>query len=293
MIKKYLINLLLIGLIIGLYWFNNQNNVPVDVMPQLTPLVSTDIKTITISRSDSTEIILNKSSSAWQIIQPINAPANNSRIDLLLSFLNTPSYAQIDASNSNLSQFELAPANITLGLDTQIIQFGGVEPISKHRYVLINNVIHLITDRITPLLSANAASFIENKLISRHNTITKITFPLLNSDNSFSNSSASIENISGHWRSSLAKTTSDQLSAYIENWQHAYAIQVLPLNSDDKKGATNKQIQLWYQGESQPVEFELKLSNNALFIIDRQQHLNYQFPLALLPKLLPSRTIAP
>jgi len=290
--KSYLTNLLLIALIIGLYWFNTYDNSTESEMPQLSTLINSNIRNITISRPDIAEIVLEKSASGWQIIQPIKAIANNKRVELVLSFLNTPSYAQIKIGDGqSLSQFELEPANLVLTLDQHRVEFGGVEPISKHRYVLIDNVIHLITDRITPLLRANASSFIENKLIPKASIITKLVLPKLNTDNSLSAESIIIENNSGHWQSSAPTIATDRLSALIENWQHAYALQVLPQDKNVNVATATHKVQIWFNNQTLPTEYELKLSDNALFIFDHQQQLSYQFTLASLTQLLPSLPI--
>lgn len=298
MIKRYLTNLLLIGLIIGLYWFNTTDNSAVDQAPQLSNVVSSEIHNITISRPDIADIVLEKSTSGWKITQPIQAIANNTRVELLLSFLNTPSYAQIKVdSNNALVQFELEPADIVLTLDTLKVKFGGIEPISNHRYVLIDNVVHLITDRITPLLRANAASFIENKLIPQSKIITKLVLPQLNADSSFSAEPAiTIENNNGHWQSNMPSLTSNQLTELVENWQHAYAMQVQLLKPAQLPKevspmiSTNSKVHVWFKDQVVPTEYTLKLNDNGLFIIDTQQKLDYQFTLAALAQLLPPAT---
>jgi hypothetical protein len=289
--KSYLINLILIALIIGLYWFNTDHNSAVTEMPPLSTYASSSIHNITISRPDIADIVLEKSASGWLITQPIKANANKSRIELLLSFLNTPSYAQIEVDKANaLAQFDLDPAKLVLTLDKFKVNFGGIEAISKHRYVLIDNVIHLITDRITPLLRANATSFIENKLIPRGNIITKLILPQLNTDNSMSAESITIENNNGHWQSDLPAITTDRLTALVENWQHAYALQVLPSKENEPVIAASHKVQIWFNNQTLPAEYTLKLNNNALFIVVPQQQLNYQFTLASLGQLLPSQT---
>lgn len=285
--KSYITNLLLVALIIGLYWFNNSNRTE-NEMAQLTTLNTSEIKYISISRPDSIDIELQKSTSDWQIIKPINASANNKRIELLLSFLDTPSYAQIKvADDTILNQFELKPANIVLTLNEHSMKFGGIEPISKHRYVLIDNIIHLITDRITPLLRANAPSFIENRLISKQNIITKLALPLLNNDNSLSTESVIIENNNGHWQSNLPTITTDRLTDLVEEWQYAYALQVLPLNEGYQSNASSHQVKIWFNNEKHAAEYTLMLKNNGLFIIAPLQQLNYQFTAASLAQLLP------
>lgn len=156
---------------------------------------------------------------------------------------------------------------------------------------MIDNVIHLITDRITPLLRANATSFIENKLFAKANIITKLILPKLNSDNSLSAESIIIENNNGHWQSNLPTIATDRLSALIQNWQNAYALQVFPLQENGPGTTATHKLQVWFNEQALPAEYELKLSDNALFVVDHQLKLSYQFTLASLAQLLPSQTI--
>lgn len=290
--KGFLTNLILISLIIGLYWFNTTDNSVVNTMPLLSTLTSGSIHNITISRPNNADIVLKKSASGWRIIQPIKAIANNTRVELLLGFLNTPSYAQINVNDNNpLAQFELEPANLTLTLDTHQMKFGGIEPISKHRYILVDHVIHLITDRVTPLLYANAASFIENKVIAKDSIITKLVLPQLSANNSLSAESIIIENNNGHWQSNIPTITTNQLTAFVENWQHAYALQVLPLKENVSITTMTPKVHIWFKNQVLPTEYVLSLSENALFIIDPQQQLSYQFTLASLSQFLPSQPL--
>ena len=288
--KSYLINLVLIIVIIGLYWLNNTAHQPQIEMAQLTTIVRNDIHHISISRLDSTDVELEKVTSGWQITKPIKAPANTKRIELLLSFLETPSYAQIEADDAMLSKFELKPANIVLTLDDYTVAFGAIEPLSKHRYVLIDNMIHLITDRVTPLLNANATSFIENKLIANKNIITKMALPVLN-NNIVLSESVIIENNNGHWQSDLSTISTDTLTALVENWQHAYALQVRPLKQSNEIDSSVHKVYLWFNHEKQAVKYHLKLSDNALFIFNEQQQLSYQFTRSIVAQLLPNQPI--
>lgn len=291
--KSYITNLMLIALIIGLYWFNTTDDQVKSEMVQLTTLTSSKIQYISIARPNSVSIEFEKSTSGWNIIKPIRATANNKRIELLLSFLDTPSYAQLEAADDNdmLSQFGLEPANIVLTLDERSIKFGGLEPISKHRYVLIDNVIHLITDRITPLLRANAKSFIENRLISNKNIITKLALPQLNNDNSLTGESVIIENKHGHWQGGFPAISTDQLTGIVENWQHAYALQVLPLKEKVQAETLSHTVKIWFNNNKNSAEYSLHISDNAFFITATEQQLSYQFTLASLSQLLPSQPI--
>lgn len=289
--SSYLRNFTLLILIIGLYWFNTQSDTVLNDTEQLTVINSSEIKLITITRANSDAITLEKISSAWQITHPIKARANKTRIALLLELLNTYSYAEQDlSSNTMLTQFGLSPAKLSLKLNDSLFQFGDIETISKHRYVLHDGIVHLIDDHVTPLLNANVSSFIDNRLILSSDVINKLELPMRNADNSLSDNSVTIENNEGLWQSDteLKQTTAIDLTILVESWQHAYALQVLPINNKSQQRLTSShEIRVWYQNQDLPSVLEIQFTKQALFIIDHSQQLRYQFPLALAQQLLP------
>ena len=283
---SYLTNVLLLCLIVGLYWFNNQEMV--DNKPlQLTILEQNNVQNITISRPNSTNVTLEKTALGWKVTQPFQAKANTTRINLLLSLLNTASYAQLDNSKS-LQQFGLSSDSVQLTLDDQVFQFGDVESISNHRYVLHKKIIHLTEDKVMPLLNASASSFIENRLFAKESHIQQIKLPLRNDDDSLSTQTLTIENMEGHWRSKSTTHTADQLSELVNSWQNTHALQVVPVNESMHRDPEPVIIEIQFKEPIKSREFELQLRNNALFLIDTETTLRYQFSKAMIKLFLPS-----
>ena len=283
---SYLTNVLLLCLVVGLYWFNSQETAD-NKQLQLTTLAQNDVQHITISRPNSIDITLEKSASGWQLIKPFQAQANTTRIKLLLSLLNTTSYAQLNNSTS-LQQFGLSSDSVQLTLDDQSFQFGNIESISNHRYVLHNKTVHLTKDKVMPLLNASASSFIENKLIAKENHIQQIKLPLRNNDDSLSTKTMTIEKVDGHWRSKSTTHTADQLSELVSSWQNTHALQVVPISESMHRDLKPIIIEIQFKEPINIRMFELQLSNNALFLIDTETKLRYQFSKAMVKLFLPA-----
>lgn len=282
--SRYFLNILLMIVVLGLYWFLNQDT-SIPTKPILSITSHDDISQITIDRNGLDTISIHKNSSGWQLVQPLNAPANNMRMKLLLSILNSPIYAQLShADNATRSQLGFNDTSTVLTLNNDRFQFGHIEPISKRRYVLHNDVIHLINDNVAPLLNANAASFIDNKLIPLNKQISKLIITKSNTDNNLSTDDIIIEQKQGQWISN-GNLSTDQLSLLIEAWQHAYALQVIPLKTAKQPLTEPHKITVWFNDAS--IELELKTDARTLYISNQQQQLNYQFPIELLTQLLP------
>ncbi|PHS32168.1 MAG: hypothetical protein COA95_04540 [Methylophaga sp.] len=283
--SRYLFNILLIIVILGLYWFLNQET-SIPTQPTLSITSHDDISQITIARNGLDTISIHKNSSGWQLVQPLNAPANNTRMKLLLSILNTPIYAQLShADNATRSQLGFNDTSTVLTLNNDRFQFGNIESISKRRYVLHNDVIHLIDDNVAPLLNANAASFIDNKLIPLNKQISKLIITKSNTDNSLSTNDIIIEQKQGRWISN-GNLSADQLSLLIEAWQHAYALQVIPLKTAKLPLTEPHKIIIWLNDAS--IELELQTNVRTLYLNNQQQQLSYQFPVELLSQLAPT-----
>lgn len=286
--SRYLINVVLIVLIIGLYWFNKQEHLDTEV-EKLSNLTATDIQSITITKPNGDIISLAKDPAGWQLSQPFSAIANQTRLELLLSLLNTNSYAQHQLQPDDmLSSFGLDDTSTTITFNDNVFKFGAVEPISRHRYVLSNQTIHLIKDQISPLLNTRAASFIDNRLISANDIIDKLIIPLRTHDNALSDAQTVITKNDGHWQSTVGSLSSDQLTQLVDLWQHAYALQVEPLPFYAISEHVPKNVQIWYHDEEEPVSFHIELNEKTLFIINPQHHLKYQFPTAFAQQLFPT-----
>ena len=285
--SRYLINIVLIVLVLILYWFLNQ--------PSSTPqqdtvsnITQNEITEITITRLGLDTIKLQKEAVGWQLISPLQAPANNTRIKLLLSILNAPSYAQLHQTDTaTLTQLGFNDVSTTLHLNSDSFIFGTIEPISQRRYVLHNNSVYLVDDNVAPLLKANATSFIDNKLIPLEQQISKISLPTLNQQQILSTETIVIEQQDGHWQTVTTTLLTDQLTALIEAWQHAYALQVLPLGKATLPNSESHLVKIWYRDQEKPTEFELQRDDRTLYLNNPSLKLSYQFPISLIQQLVP------
>lgn len=289
--SRYLINLFLAMLVIGLYWLNSQPDTKsVSKYENLSRISSEGINNIEIIRANSETIVITKQQNGWQLTQPIKAKANDTRIELILSILASPSYAQLAVSDqTELTRFGITDNATRLLLNDQLFQFGTTEPLSKQRYVAYDNIVHLIEDQVIPLLNANVASYIENRLIASDNTIKQLTLPLLTADNQLTNDTIIIEEVNGHWQTKDSKVGADKLTSIISSWQHAYATQVFPVSGENGIDSTEHNIEIMFTDDKSPQHLTAEINDNTLSIIDNLAHLKYQFPISILSQLLPSQ----
>ncbi|PHS68627.1 MAG: hypothetical protein COB23_08785 [Methylophaga sp.] len=278
---SYISNIVLVLFIIILFWYSDSFLTPDLSVNTITDTQTSQIKHITIKRENRDNIELQKSSTGWHIDHPIQAEANNTRINLLLSLLTSTPYNQLRLpASESLAQFGLDPVKLSIQLNDQVFVFGDTDPISKHRYILYHQIIYLISDNITPMLNANAASFINNRLLPIAKNINKIQLPNINEEGFISNELLTLSLADGVWQSDSEQTT-DKLKFIVDSWQHAYAIQVQPLTDTELNNITGYPVNIWQEHKSDPSKFLVQINDKGLFIIHLTNKLKYQFPAAL------------
>ncbi len=288
--SRYLTNLALIVLAIALYWFNNQADKVTSTNITVSPISLDTINHIMIERADRDSIIINKLEDEWRLISPLKARANPTRVELILSLVNTPSNKQLTITpNTELYQYNITADSTKLTLNDSQFNFGGVEALSKDRYILANKTLHLVNDRIAPLLNANATSFVDNRLFPPKAKISKLDIPYYDqSSQGLDNTQRMvIQNQKGQW-TSQPHENADSLFEFIENWQHSHALQILPL-SRVRQLEESKPLSLYITLNDQDNSHEYKLlySDNTLIIIDGRQQLAYQLAPGLIHQLFP------
>jgi len=283
--KSYITNVILLLVILGLYWFINYQPAQVE-SHRLSTLHADQVNTIKIQRYKRDEIVLHREGKQWLIKQPLQANANKTRVNLILDLLSTSSHGQLKLdSNLSLQQFDLDPAKITLQINDQRFEFGNTEPLSKYRYIRYHNSIHLINDTVAPLLNANAASFINNRLFPEQLNITSLRLPAIVNQQAHS-SALSLNLTEGHWKSPDDTLSADQLTSLVSAWQNAYAIQVLPITADKIQQEIGQDITVKFSNQT-TATLLLQFSHQSMTLIDSKKKLKYQFPLSNTEQFFP------
>ena len=83
------------------------------------------------------------------------------RVDKLLAFAALPSLHSFPAPVDRLEEFGLADAAYHLRLDQVLIRLGNADPVTRGRYVLVDDTVHLVPDHLYHHLLAVPASLLE------------------------------------------------------------------------------------------------------------------------------------
>ncbi len=215
--KKRLLNIALLALLIIGIFLVNQKEKPAEIQ-RLTSLDLDSIQTINIPRSQGKSISFYKNNAAvWYMKTPYTLKAHPFRINTLLSLTQTPVNKIYSSKDLNLADFALDPPRASIKFDNTTVYYGSVNPLNNQRYLLVNQQLAMLTDTSYPLVSAQAASFVDLSLVPDNFNIIKIKTP---------ETDVFLDN-TGQWLSSGEKPlNADQIQGLLQSWTSAQAFAV-------------------------------------------------------------------
>ena len=172
--SRLFLNIFLFLIVIGLALFLARTTNDVNEQDiVLTSLDPDSVNNIKIIRRDLEEISFSKQDNQWVMQTPYEIAANRLRINTMLKLLQAHSYTQLDSNDVELNQSLLDDPVVSIQFDNTKIDFGDTSPIGKDklRYVLLNNIVHLVNDSLYQQLLTNASFFISPKLLPEGSNI--------------------------------------------------------------------------------------------------------------------------
>lgn len=198
----------------------------------------------------------------WQMIKPVNAPADRLRVHALLAALAEPVIRSYSAAGLALAAFGLAPPRLVVTADGRRIRFGSVNPANGLRYVLRGDQVLLVADTIVPRLAAGPWQFLDTHLVPPTSRIAAL-----------------------HFGDGLAHAA--DAARLAGAWQTARADMVEPLAADAvPTGAPRIRVRL--RGRAQPLVFVLLARTPRLRLGRPAAGIQYVMPRTAASRLLPA-----
>jgi hypothetical protein len=124
--------------------------------PELKPFAHIDQDTIgriEIIVPQQPAALLQRVDGEWRVPGDASALVDEQRLRNVLNILNVSAEQEYTAADFKLEEFGLEPAAAILKLNDHSVYFGGIEPLSRRRYVLYESKLYLLADTHYPLLS--------------------------------------------------------------------------------------------------------------------------------------------
>lgn len=285
--QTYLTNLILLAVVLGLLWMVYSPHHEQQTGTSLSDIQTAHVSQIKIQHGDQPPLQLQKTAQGWQITAPFEARANDTRINMVLDVLHAQAHSQYKTQDkSMMSQFGFDDNSPVLSVDQQQFVFGGTEPISGRRYVLHDGMISLIDEQMYPLLSASADSFINSRLFNDDAKINQLKLSYVSDNKLQADHTLTISKKDGHWTSDASpELATDKISALVQSWKGAYAMQVSYLDDKTLQKVTGIPVEISLQDMAHPMQLLAHIGKNELVLTNKASHLQYQFPTTLVNQL--------
>ncbi|MEX1201294.1 MAG: DUF4340 domain-containing protein [Methylophaga sp.] len=283
--RSYLTNLLLLTLMMVLLWQLDRVQTPDTVTTIGGELTPSMVQKITVNRASQNTIEMSKTGKGWQLQQPFSAMASDSRINMLLSLLDSIPGEQFAIDDElDLTPFGLAKPDLTIRFNDTAFVFGDTEQLSGQRYLRSGETIYLFNDAISPLLQASASGFIENRLFANSSKIQSLTLPY-RTEQTLKNKNITLQLHNGQWQSTDNLSSADELTAMANAWQQAYAMQVSPNN----EAAGDDFLPMQFDFDNgDTLKAYTRLTAQGLSVLIPERQLQYQFPASTAMRLFPA-----
>ena len=236
----------------------------------LTQLTPTDIQKIVIEQTNQHSIVLSKTKNQWQMSEPYNNQANTLRINKLLALTSAKSHAQYSASETSLKQLKLFTPELIVTLDDKKLSFGTTESLNGFRYIQINNIVHLITDRYSHLIRGQATNLLNPALLPNNTKINRLVLPEL-----------TIQTNETGWQTipDNKSDSADQLQQLLDEWRFARALRLSKISSNTNRKATDSKgavIEV-HIDKNQLLHFDLIRRDDEIILQRADTGLSYHF----------------
>jgi hypothetical protein len=176
MTRRWILNLVLLLVLIGLAWLIRMDLIATRTLPTLAGIGTPAPQLIEIAREGEPTMLFERLDSGWRMRTPWDLDANDGRIDALLAIRDAPLLRSVPQAAAALDELGLEPVKLRLRLDTTDIAIGRTDPIANARYLASDGLIHLISDRFHHLLIAPPIDYAAHTLIPR---ATRLAFATL------------------------------------------------------------------------------------------------------------------
>ena len=152
----------------------------------------------------------------WFIEQP-RLRAQPFRVETLLELPGVTSAAQFTLADNTDNAFGVDPPQARVRFDDTEIAFGLTNPVGLRRYVRVGDAVHLIDDRFFHHVASTWVAWVDRRVLPEGVTLTALDLPGLR-----------LRREGTAWQIDppRAQASADSVTALIEEWQRAYAMDV-------------------------------------------------------------------
>lgn len=222
------------------------------------PLASLDAATVDSVRIESGDqaTLVRRAGGGWRIVEPFSAPADRDAIAGIIEALNTPSHAAYPLEGLDPAEYGLEEPSATVTVDGARFAFGRLEPLSRRRYVLHDDRIHLIGNTTYYRLQRPATELVTKRPIPEAADVRTLALPEF----------SLVRNDRGGWNihPEQPEAGTDRLQRLADRWRQARAVRVRRDTPGDAEPIGSVRIEL--AADAPPLTFRAFDNGGKLFL---------------------------
>ncbi len=176
--KRWIVNVLLVALIVGLSLVGVffEPSATVEKKPAISQLTADQVDTIEIETGDL-QLRLQRDNDDWDIESPISWPAQVNNVRRLLSILKVEADALSDTANVDLAALGLLQPKASMRFNGIPLLFGATNNIGGRRYVMLDEKLYLLPDVHLVFVNQGLAGLVDRRLLPGHQGIVSVRLP--------------------------------------------------------------------------------------------------------------------
>ena len=263
--SRLLLNLVLLLVVIGLaiVVLNTSSEQDKNPITRLTDLSAEEVTRIELHRQNEQPVSLYREQDVWYMAEPYQLAANDYRVQALLRLLQTEYRSRHNIGDRDPARYGLANPRSTVVFNDKLkIEFGNTEPLSKQRYLRIDDQLYLVSDTHYYHTVSPATGYLSYALLPP-GKITALELPELQ---------LSLEQ--GQWHSDPPHEahSADDFTELVANWRSAQALRLEPYKQERLPNA-NIEVQL--EGRESPVRFTLQEQDGQPGLLRQDARMRY------------------
>lgn len=263
--SRLLLNLILSLVVIGLVVVVINTADEKDAAPatRLTNLDPGDVNRIDLQRQNGEPLTLVRKQDVWYMQAPYQLAANEYRVQALLKTLQAEYRSRHDLGGRDPAQYGLdnPRASITYN-DSLTIEFGDTEPLSKERYLRIDDQLYLLPDTLYYHTLSPVTGYLSHALLPP-GRITALQLPTMQ---------LSLREGQWHIEPPREDRSADALTELAANWRGAQALKLEPLADEVLSTAD---ILVTLDSREQPLRFSLQQQDDRVALLRHDVKMRY------------------
>lgn len=233
--KRWLLNLVLLLLVVGIVSFLHLRTAPKDQAQksyEISALKLSSFTKLSIEFPAKAPLNFAKVDGFWRIEQPYKARADQMSVQRILSIVAATSTDKFPATD--LARFGLDNPLLKLKLDNEEFLFGTYNPVSGDQYVAYKDAVYLVASSYSESASIQAIELIDKSLLKPTEKIAGFDFSHLEQWEALR---LNVDLVEGKWKVSAANAKPEQnsMNEWLDNnWSHASAKSVEVYTPDRK-----------------------------------------------------------